>query len=291
LRALKQPLDLDTRATVLPGSGRALARLIMAADLRLRAVDSRKLRTPLGTASFAPDYPELRDTAFLAVTAHEPAAFGPGLRRATRWFAAKGATAFSLEALEASLPGGFDEACLVAGLRPHRSILLARVPVRRAAPPTTVRILEGPTDWEAYLRFKLLTEDHDEAAVRALVLRCRTLAGRGDLSILGLYAQSTLMGAVGLSAGGRVAYAQDLEVLPAWRGRGFGALLMQALEHEALRQGAQILGFAALERDWPRTWYQRLGYRQVGAVRSYVRRFPERLKSAAPRLLTPVAAP
>jgi GNAT superfamily N-acetyltransferase len=118
-------------------------------------------------------------------------------------------------------------------------------------------------DWSRYERARIEVEagfgvGPDEA--RAMV---GALRERGGLS---LFFADPVVGAVGYfvtSAGARL---QEVDIFPAWRGKGYGdALLAAVLQHLADR-GIETAIIGADEDDWPLGWYRRRGFTPVARV-------------------------
>lgn len=71
----------------------------------------------------------------------------------------------------------------------------------------------------------------------------------------------------------RLGRLQDVDILPAYQGQGYGHQLLAAICQQALAQGLAGLGLMALQEDWPAQWYQRLGFERVGQVAATEPRF------------------
>ena len=60
--------------------------------------------------------------------------------------------------------------------------------------------------------------------------------------------------------------------LTAFRGKGYAAALMNAAIEAATAQGCTHVVLSALADDWPRAWYSRLGFVEVGVAWEALRR-------------------
>lgn len=90
-----------------------------------------------------------------------------------------------------------------------------------------------------------------------------------------------------------VAQIEDVEVLPAYRGRGLGRAVVQAALDEG-RRTAEVLWLEALADDWPRELYGKLGFTYVDA-RDFYTKLPHpltrvRLRTSRLELRVPTIA-
>lgn len=127
--------------------------------------------------------------------------------------------------------------------------------------------------------------DADDASVRDLVERRRlldvdatvhrlavldhagTVAANADLVIRSA-------GTAPQRAGGPVAELDGVETLPEHRGHGFGDAIVARALQVAAEQGAVLVVLTAMQHDWPREWYARRGFAEVGPAHSFTRRPP-----------------
>jgi len=63
---------------------------------------------------------------------------------------------------------------------------------------------------------------------------------------------------------GRLGRLQDVDILPRFRGRGFGRELLKAIRGEARRRRCAALCLRADAGDWPKDWYGWEGFETVG---------------------------
>ncbi len=64
--------------------------------------------------------------------------------------------------------------------------------------------------------------------------------------------------------GRRVGRLQDVDILPRFQGRGYGRQLLQQICALASKRDCEGLCLMAKAEDWPRHWYRRFGFVQVG---------------------------
>ena len=90
------------------------------------------------------------------------------------------------------------------------------------------------------------------------------LAGGWHLAL----AEDLVVGGIGLvlfdTPVGRVGRLQDVDVAPAFRGRGLGRELLLAVCREAVRLDLAGLCLRADADDWPKDWYERFGFKRIG---------------------------
>jgi ribosomal protein S18 acetylase RimI-like enzyme len=71
---------------------------------------------------------------------------------------------------------------------------------------------------------------------------------------------------------GGVAQVEDVVVLPAARGRGFGRAVVTAAIAAARTMELELLFIVADDDDWPKELYAKLGFQHVGRLRIFDRR-------------------
>jgi ribosomal protein S18 acetylase RimI-like enzyme len=127
-------------------------------------------------------------------------------------------------------------------------------------------------DWAAYAQERALVELEfgvGAARTRRMVEAMRRRAATLPLRWSFVWAGGERVGAVGLLTfdGGTAGRLQDVDVFPRYRGRGFGRLLLRAIEADAAASGCRCIVVGADSDGWTRGWYEREGYRAVAAVR------------------------
>jgi ribosomal protein S18 acetylase RimI-like enzyme len=131
--------------------------------------------------------------------------------------------------------------------------------------------IEAEADWAAYAEERALVEVElgvGAAQARRMVEGMRRRAAALPLRWSFVWAGGERVGAVGLLTfdGGAAGRLQDVDVFPRFRGRGFGRLLLRAIEAEAAALGCRSLVVGADHDGWPLGWYERNGYRAVARV-------------------------
>lgn len=69
----------------------------------------------------------------------------------------------------------------------------------------------------------------------------------------------------GYEYGGPETFVEDIYVVPEWRGRGFGQLLLTALENQARASGRRAIHLEVMPGNRAESWYRRQGWRSRGS--------------------------
>jgi ribosomal protein S18 acetylase RimI-like enzyme len=80
---------------------------------------------------------------------------------------------------------------------------------------------------------------------------------------------------------GDVAQIEDVNTLEEFRDQGLGRAVVQAAIDTAVSADARLVFIHALEDDWPKDLYSKLGFDAIGHVWSFVRPSAPLLKSPA----------
>jgi GNAT superfamily N-acetyltransferase len=70
---------------------------------------------------------------------------------------------------------------------------------------------------------------------------------------------------------GAIAQIEDVNTLQEFRNRGLGRAVVHRAAAEALANGAELVFMHALDDDWPKDLYGRLGFEKIGYVWSFVK--------------------
>ena len=70
---------------------------------------------------------------------------------------------------------------------------------------------------------------------------------------------------------GAIAQVEDVNTLEEFRNRGLARAVVQLAVDEALLGGAELVFIHALDDDWPKHLYAKLGFDPIGYVWSFVR--------------------
>ncbi len=84
-----------------------------------------------------------------------------------------------------------------------------------------------------------------------------------------------------LFVNGGVAQIEDVNTLEEFRNRGLGRAVVQRAIDAALAAGAELIFIHALDDDWPKHLYAKLGFDPIGSVWSFVRPSAPLAKSPA----------
>jgi GNAT superfamily N-acetyltransferase len=83
---------------------------------------------------------------------------------------------------------------------------------------------------------------------------------------------ATIVAAADMAVRGEGAEIDGVATWPEHRGRGYGDALVAACVDEAIARGVPHLHLEALQEDWPRLWYARRGWAELGPFTSATRR-------------------
>jgi ribosomal protein S18 acetylase RimI-like enzyme len=100
---------------------------------------------------------------------------------------------------------------------------------------------------------QMLTSDFAEGVVLLLEID-GTGAGYGVLSF-----------SYGYEHGGPETFVEDIYVVPEWRGRGLGQMLLNALENEARAAGLRAIHLEVMPGNRAENWYRRQGWLSRGS--------------------------
>jgi N-acetylglutamate synthase-like GNAT family acetyltransferase len=203
---------------------------------------------------------------------------------------AAGATAELLAAAADRLQGGAglahrsvqvdsdaDGARLAPGFRAlgwqvERLLLMACQ--RPADHPAAVDLVEE-LDWAgvrpAVEREARLHHGDEEETVRQLVERDLVKAAATRLRWFAARAGGEVASFCELYGDGRTAQVESVTTFAEHRNRGLASAVVLRAVAEAVRAGHQLVFLVADDDDWPKGWYQRLGFDPIGRTWSFVR--------------------
>lgn len=167
--------------------------------------------------------------------------------------------------LSAGLVGG--------GWREEGLAVLAWPPGRALpAPPVSARADE--CDWEDVRDLFATTrtdgDDPDFETVRQLTAAAaRTPRSRMFAAAFGPGEEPAAL--CRLWTDGRTAEVDDVNTLTSARRRGLGLAVLRAALATALEEGCDLVFLRAHESDWPRRWYDRLGFEPIGHQHAWIR--------------------
>ncbi len=155
-----------------------------------------------------------------------------------------------------------------AGWGVEELVLMARSPAD-PPPAATGRVEAVPQTevhdlWDRSWRRDLAGLDRLDAAVAQLIARERLNDRVVAVTDLVVREQGRVVAAAQLRVDGATAAVESVMTDPDARGRGYGdALLTRALELAA-GAGCDLVVLEAVADDWPRHWYARRGFTEVG---------------------------
>jgi len=152
---------------------------------------------------------------------------------------------------------GAEAELLAAGFTIERALVMTAEAVARHDSPLPVRELAESEITDAL--GWALADRHDEAYRQFLQRRAawqRTLVARGLGRFWGAFDGSALVGSLGLVELGTIGRYQDVETLPAYRGRGIASALLHAAARAATVERVVVIAEKA-------DLYERAGFRIV----------------------------
>jgi len=131
---------------------------------------------------------------------------------------------------------------------------------------------EASCDFEARLWREEWIPGIGDAELADLLSRRSTMDVAGPYLTFVVRDGSTIVAAADMAVRGEGAEIDGVATWPERRGRGSGDALVAACVDEALARGITHLHLEALTEDWPRHWYARRGWVELGAFTSATRR-------------------
>ncbi|MBA2507027.1 MAG: GNAT family N-acetyltransferase [Thermoleophilaceae bacterium] len=112
----------------------------------------------------------------------------------------------------------------------------------------------------------------DAGTLQALARRDGLIAEAGRGRFFAVREEGRVVSFCGLYTDGRTAQVEDVITARPHRGRGHARSVVMRAAHEASAAGADLVFLQAEREGWPRKFYERLGFDQVGTVWNFVRR-------------------
>jgi ribosomal protein S18 acetylase RimI-like enzyme len=96
------------------------------------------------------------------------------------------------------------------------------------------------------------------------------LAERADTRFYAVVVDGEIVAWTDLYSGEDVAQVEDVATLEEHRGKGYATAVVLRAAEEARSAGADLVYLVADEEDWPKEWYQRLGFDTVGRIYKFI---------------------
>lgn len=144
--------------------------------------------------------------------------------------------------------------------RPEPAVAVEEGALADILPAVEAYIASEP--WGRHSRTQAELLEHHRRATAAMELECCFLVRDGGAP----------MAYCKLWRRGGVAQVEDVVVLPAARGRGFGRAVVTAAIAAARTMELELLFIVADDDDWPKELYAKLGFQRVGRLRIFDRR-------------------
>jgi ribosomal protein S18 acetylase RimI-like enzyme len=134
----------------------------------------------------------------------------------------------------------------------------------------------GETTWEDLrpLREEIARSEpwaSDETVVREVVAAGGLSKQAGHARYFAVRVDDVPVSAAELYSDGRIAQIEDVATLPEHRGRGYASAVVLRAVQEALAAGHDLVFLTALDDDWPKELYVRLGFEEIGRSWSFLR--------------------
>lgn len=248
----------------------ALHRRLLAASDRLRAaLATQRLELPFAVCLINEDLPAVHDTNVVIVTAQVPPAVL--VRSVDRLAATAGWAHRRIEVDDPAVERRLRQPLLDAGYQLQRYVTMAlgrELPAPGAAPAMIVDVGDQLALSRALLRQQPWARSN--ALVDQFARRERLLARHAGARVAIAPPDEPVSRAL-LLRHGDLLEIDDVGTLTDHRGRGWSrAVLDRAITHGREIDASDIVLVAAGD-DWPRRWYERLGFREIGWSAAFVR--------------------
>ena len=244
--------------------------------LRVRAaMATQRLDLPFAVCVITGDLPGVYDLNLVQVVAHVPPAVL--LRSIERVAATAGWQHRRIEVDDPAIADRLRQPLIDAGYTEERFVTMAL----RGAPPVPARVTRRtsvvPVDTQAALAREVTAQepwaDSDEL-VEQMLQRERRLARVAGGRVVVAPPGSPVSRCLLLEAPeGGLSEIDAVSTLAEHRGQGWSDAVVRRAIAEAQAGGAEHVVLVADDADWPKTWYERLGFATVGRSWAF-RRYP-----------------
>lgn len=257
-----------------PGTNADLAARIRAFEHRLaRASATSIVDVPGGFAVLNADFPDSHaHNTFVVSNWVAPETL---IAAADRVFGAAGLGYRQVDVDEGELAVQLAEPLTEAGWDHQPQVVMAIPDLRRVIErPATPAVLSVSVDTlrpaqSASWRAELVNAP--EETVRQLVERVSATAASCDLTLLAVRAGGEVAAWCELRIIDDVAQVENVMTRPEHQGNGYARQLVLESVAQARKAGIDLVFLRALEHDWPRHWYARLGFRPAGRAAGFHR--------------------
>ena len=245
-------------------------------------VSTRLVPFPWGTAYLNDGYRERWDSNFLWVDARGGADASDLMAEADRLLGGAGVTHREIRVDDDTYGASLTPALVAAGYGAERLVVMAlrRGPDRRAAAEAKeIDVATLRSAIETVLRREAWATS--EEIVQRLADFREELEQRAGARFFCARADGEIVSMCELYVDEGVAQIEDVNTLEEFRGRGLGRAVVQAAIDAAAEVGAELVFIHALEDDWPKDLYAKLGFDPIGHAWSFVRPSAPPMKSPA----------
>jgi ribosomal protein S18 acetylase RimI-like enzyme len=234
------------------------------------AAVERRIETRFGPALFTDSYPDIWTLNVLRVEQPAEASATEIAAEAERVQGEAG-----LPHRRVLLPIGAGE--LVAGFealgweRDHFLFMVRRGGPER--PVDTSNVVEVGAEDVRGVRLAIIEEwqpGMDESVVAQIVDSESLITEAANARFFGLLDEGRVVSMAELYSDGRTAQVEEVGTLPSHRERGHARAVVQHAVDEALASGHDFVFLVADADDWPREFYARLGFEEVGSKSAFL---------------------
>jgi len=144
----------------------------------------------------------------------------------------------------------------------------------RPARLDTVEELDWPAFRPALEAATRREHGHEEETIRQLVDRTVVTAAAVRLRHFGARVDGQVVSFCDLYSDGRTAQIESVTTFEEHQGRGLGSAVVLRAAEEAAVAGQDLVFLVADDDDWPKAWYERLGFDPVGRTWTFNRPGP-----------------
>jgi GNAT superfamily N-acetyltransferase len=230
------------------------------------AFAERRLPSRFGEALFCPSFPRYWDANYLRADRAAAAAAQELAAEADDLHAKAGHAHRTIRVNDDAAGARLEPGLAALGYEatPHLVMVHRRPPDR---PVDTAMVREVDEDLLAPLRERGIRSEpwgQDDEVVRELLAAERRLETVTSVRRLAAFDAGRPAAYCSLFSDGRTAQIEAVMTLPEHRGKGLGRAIVAAALDAACKAGHDLVFLVALERDWPRKLYEKLGFDVAG---------------------------
>ncbi len=225
--------------------------------------------SPLGHGVLTPEVPMPHDSNFLFVDRARDAA--DAIAEADRILGGTGRSHRVIVTFDDELGERLRPEFDALGWRTLRHIFMAQLrDPEKTADLSLVRKVDQAALRPGRIR-RILAEPWGNPELAEQILDSKILLGeRADTRFYAVVVDDEIVAWTDLYIGEDVAQVEDVATLEEHRGKGYATAVVLRAVDEARNAGADLVYLVADEEDWPKEWYQRLGFDTVGRIYKFI---------------------